>query len=151
LPYNSELTGLEDLDWARRALESGRKIIYSARAEIIHVHNESFEQILNRYRREAIAYKRIYPNEKFTLIDFATLFTANVASDLCHAWRDKAVFRHLTGIILFRFMQFWGTYRGYNQRGFVTQELSNRFYYPHGFSKSSEPVIQARERLVNYD
>jgi glycosyltransferase involved in cell wall biosynthesis len=150
-PYNIELTGLEDLDWARRALDSGRKIVYSARAEIIHVHNESSGQILNRYRREAIAYKRIYPNEKFSLFDFAILFTANAASDLFHAMRDKVTLRHFAFIVLFRFMQFWGTYRGYSQKGFVTKELSNRFYYPHRLFKSCQPTPPERGRLIHYD
>jgi len=150
-PYNSELTGLEDLDWARRAIELNRKIVYSARAEIIHVHNETPRQIFNRYRREAIAYKRIYPNEKFTFSDFVVLFSANVASDFCHAWHDKVLSRHLSGIVVFRFMQFWGTLRGYSQKGIVSQELSNRFYYPHGLSKSKEPVTHEKERLIDYD
>lgn len=150
-PYNSELTGLEDLDWARRVIESGRKIVYTARAEVIHVHNETPRQIYNRYLREAIAYKRIYPNEKFNFVDFMTLFLANAGSDVCNAWHDKVLSRNLAKIVVFRFMQFWGTFRGYNQKGIVTQELANRFYYPHGLLKRREPVIPEKERLIDYD
>ncbi len=40
MPYDETLTGLEDLDWAKRAVQMGDKIVYSSEAEIIHVHNE---------------------------------------------------------------------------------------------------------------
>ena len=63
LPYDERLTGLEDLAWAKRALELGNVLAYVADAPIIHVHEESFSQIVNRYRREAIAHKEIYPEQ----------------------------------------------------------------------------------------
>ena len=30
VPYNEDLTGLEDLDWAKRAMEMGYKVVYSS-------------------------------------------------------------------------------------------------------------------------
>jgi len=62
MPYNEDLTGLEDIDWAKRALDSGYSIAYSAEAEITHVHQETPERIFNRYFREAIALKTIFPH-----------------------------------------------------------------------------------------
>ncbi|MGE5073176.1 MAG: hypothetical protein ACM3MF_07095, partial [Anaerolineae bacterium] len=35
-------------------------------------------------------------------------------------------------IAWFRAAQFWGTYQGYRHSSAVTQELRERFYYPHG-------------------
>ena len=66
LRYREELTGLEDLDFAKRAIESGDFIAYVAEAPVVHVHEESWEVIQNRYRREAIAYKNIYPDAEMT-------------------------------------------------------------------------------------
>ena len=60
LPYDEELTGLEDLDWAKRAMDRGLAISYVAEAPVVHVHDESVATIVNRYRREAIAHKQIY-------------------------------------------------------------------------------------------
>lgn len=148
--YNSELTGLEDLDWARHALDTGHKIVYNAKAEIIHVHDETLRQLYNRYRREAIAYKRIFPHEKFGLLDFLALYLSNVASDMCHAWSDGVFFRNVTGIALFRLMQFWGTYRGYQRKGFVTRELSNRFYYPNGLTRAKPAHGEENDRRIDY-
>ena len=150
-PYDRELTGLEDLEWAKRHFDAGRKIVYSAEAEIVHVHNERLTQIYNRCRREAIAFKRIYPDKRFTFSDFLLLFAANVFSDLCHAWRDGAPFKKWPGVPLFRLMQFWGTYRGYRQKGGVPRELAERFYYPNGLSRSSISTPAEKERLIRYE
>lgn len=131
LPYDETLTGLEDIDWAKRVMGMGYKIVYTGDAEVMHVHNESPKRIYNRYRREAIALKRIFPEEQFTLWNFARLFTANVVSDCYHAWHDRALGRNFAGILGFRLMQFLGTYRGFTQRGPVTSRLKQTFYYPN--------------------
>ncbi len=134
LPYCEKLTGLEDLDWAKRAMAKGYYIAYAAEAEIIHVHNETPLHIYNRYRREGMAHKQIFPEQKFTLWDFVKAFTANVVADYYHAWRD-AMFRDNLSIPLFRLMQFWGTYRGFVKSGPITDKLKERFYYPNSFRR----------------
>jgi rhamnosyltransferase len=141
LPYDESLTGLEDLDWAKRAIEMRFKIAYSADAEIIHVHDETHAGILNRYRREAIALKQIIPEEKFSLRDFVRLFSINTWNDLLHAWHDQLLGGEFLSIIAFRFMQFWGTYRGFSQRGPVTNRLKQRFYYPNNWRQAPRSVI----------
>src|SRR5690606_15142252 len=45
LPYDESLTGLEDLDWAKRAQGIGWQIAYRADAGIIHVHDESWPAV----------------------------------------------------------------------------------------------------------
>ena len=131
LPYDEELTGLEDLDWANRAIALGYRLAYVAEAEVIHVHDETPAQTYNRYRREAIAFKAIFPQEQFHLWDFVRLWVANVFSDYRHALRDKVLRRELLRIPRFRLMQFWGTYRGYAQHEPVSQQLRRTFYYPN--------------------
>jgi len=151
LPYDETLTGLEDIEWAKRAMESGYKIVYTSDADIVHVHDESYRQIHNRYRREAIALKRIFPHERFSLWDFARLFTANVASDCRHARHDGALRRSLASIFLFRLMQFWGTYRGFTQRSPVTNQLRQTFYYPNSLRRTrAEAKYVKPERIINY-
>jgi len=137
IPYNEYVTGLEDLDWANRAIEIRYKIAYSAEAEIIHVHDETYSGILNRYRREALALKQIIPEEKFSLKDFIRLFSVNAWNDLLHAWHENILSRKFLSIIAFRFMQFWGTYKGFSQKGPVTNRLKQRFYYPNNWRQKS--------------
>lgn len=134
IPYNEALTGLEDLDWAKRVMQQGYSIAYSAEAEIIHVHEETSRGIYNRYRREAIAFKAIFPEEKFNFGDFFRLSITNIISDYYHAWQDRVLIKNLLSITLFRLMQFWGTYQGFRQHGLVTKQLRQTFYYPRQLS-----------------
>ncbi|MDX1436011.1 MAG: glycosyltransferase family 2 protein [Anaerolineales bacterium] len=130
--YDETLTGLEDLAWAKWAMDQGRRIAYVAEAEIVHLHDESPRKVYNRFRREAMAFKRIYPEEKFSLWDFLRLTTSNIVSDIGHAARQKALAKNLLTILWFRTMQFAGTYRGYRSSGPVTGPLRRIFYYPRG-------------------
>jgi glycosyltransferase involved in cell wall biosynthesis len=81
-PYDENIPALEDLAWANWAQKQGYKIAYAGEAEIIHVHNETWPGVFNRYRREGMAFKRIYPQEKFSLWDLARLFVVNSVNDM---------------------------------------------------------------------
>jgi glycosyltransferase involved in cell wall biosynthesis len=128
--YDETLTGLEDLAWARWAIEQGFHLAYAAEAEVAHIHNETPRAVYNRYRREAMAYKRIFPQEQFNFVDLLRLFTTNALSDFRHALAQGAFREHAGSILWFRWMQFWGTYRGYRQAGPLTWRLRQTFYYP---------------------
>lgn len=152
LPYNEDLTGLEDIDWAQRAMQMGFKIAYVANAEVAHVHNETPQQTYNRYRREAIALKQIFPDEHFHFGDFLRLYLTNVFSDYAHALRDSASKREWLPILCFRLMQFWGTYRGFAHRTPVTSQLKRTFYYPN-YGEQTDKVLSQhpdQNRLVDY-
>ncbi len=129
--YDESLTGLEDLAFARQLLGAGYRVAYQAEAEIIHVHDESWKSLFNRYRREAIALKEILPHELFGLFDFLHMYSKNVFGDCLQATKDGALWRNFRTILAFRLMQFWGTYRGYAQHGTVSRQLKEKFYYPN--------------------
>lgn len=150
-PYDEYLTGLEDLDWAKRVMALGYRIAYVAEAEVIHIHNESPRKTYNRYRREAIALKQIYPHEKFHFWDFLRLFTANLISDYYYAWNDHQLSQNLLAIPLFRLMQFWGTYRGFSQRGLVSNQLRQTFYYPRQLYPPTGIISNQNRPTINYD
>ena len=136
-PYDETLTGLEDLAWAKWAQGAGHAIAYAAHAKIIHVHNETPRGIYNRYRREAMAFKRIFPEAHFNVYDFARLTLTNILSDLSHAARQRVFWKSVSSVFWFRSNQFWGTYQGYRQSGPVTQQLRQTFYYPHWSERQS--------------
>jgi rhamnosyltransferase len=136
-PYDETLTGLEDLAWAKQALSAGHRIAYVAEAEVIHVHEETAPKVFNRYRREAIALKAIFPDERLTVVDALRLFIGNLASDYYHAWRDRALFKNLASIPLFRLMQFSGSHSGFRHRGPVSGHLKQVFYYPRSRARPS--------------
>lgn len=127
--YDETLTGLEDLEWGKWAKGQGFKIAYAAEAEIIHIHNETPRGVYNRYRREAMALRRIYPEAHFNFYDFLRLTFTNIVSDLWHAAREGVFLKSFASIFWFRFMQFHGTRIGHRETSLVTPQLRETFYY----------------------
>ena len=145
-PYDETLTGLEDLGWAKWAKEQGYEISYIAEAEIIHIHNETPHGVYNRYRREAMALRKIYPEAHFNFYDFVRLTITNVFSDLWHAACERALWKNIVSIFWFRFMQFHGTRMGHRETSLVTPQLRETFYYARerkkkdGKKRDVEPI-----------
>jgi glycosyltransferase involved in cell wall biosynthesis len=154
-PYDENIPALEDLAWANWAQKQGYKIAYAGEAEIIHVHNETWPGVFNRYRREGMAFKRIYPQEKFSLWDLVRLFVVNSVNDMKQIGNvtflryeasstgspstgsgsgvrsEKSCLRTAYEIIRFRWAQFRGTYLGYKQSSaMLSWKLRKTFYYP---------------------
>ena len=149
--YDETLTGLEDLAWAKWAKEQGYKIAYVAEAEIVHIHNETPRGVYNRYRREAMALRKIYPEANFNLYDFFRLTITNIFSDLWHAMREGLLLKNLGSIFWFRFMQFHGTRMGHRETSLVTPQLRETFYYarerkPKDNSKREVEPIRYNEK-----
>ena len=152
IPYDESLTGLEDIDWAKKTMELGYNIAYQADAEIIHVHNETPRQTYNRYRREAIALRHIFPNERFDFRDFSRLLLINILTDYKQSIHDGVFGKQWVGIPKFRIMQFLGTYHGFYQRSPITNSLKHAFYYPNhkkAWSEKNQPTDKDRP-LVDY-
>ncbi len=139
-PYDENVTGLEDLAWSSWAFEQGYAIAYVAEAEVIHLHDESPAQVHNRYRREAIALKKILPHSRFALWHFLRLWLSSTFSDLIQARREGLVSQNVWSIFWFRWMQYWGTFRGYNFSGKVDAQLHQAFYYPPGILDKKTPA-----------
>ena len=137
-PYDETLSGLEDIAWAKWAQTEDYAISYAPHAEIIHIHNETPRGVYNRYRREAMAFKRIFPESHFNVYDFVRLTVTNILSDLTHAARRRVFWKNLSSVFWFRFNQFWGTYQRYRQSGPLTQHLRQTFYYPHWSARDSD-------------
>lgn len=148
LRYQEELTGLEDLDFAKRAMEGGAGVSYVAESPVVHVHEESWKVLQNRYRREAIAYKNIYPDTSFSAAQAATLAVTNIASDCWHAVLDRKLRRNLWDIVRFRFAQFRGAYLGFSTDRAPDAELLRRFYYPSQWVARAQQ--QTPSNVVDY-
>ena len=152
--FNENLTGLEDIDWANRLMPEGFRVVYAPTATVAHVHHEKPLQILNRYRREAIAIKKIFPNETFYLWDFCRLYLTNVLMDFYQALHERVFFGNMIDILRFRFMQFWGTYRGFAESGQITEGLRKKLYYPNQNHSNRNSALQKDLRsklLIDYN
>ena len=148
LRYREELTGLEDLDFAKRAMERGAGVAYVAEAPVVHVHEESWKVLQNRYRREAIAYKNIYPDTTITRRQASTLAITNIVSDCWHAVLERKLRRNFGDIVRFRIAQFRGAYLGFSADRAPDAELLRRFYYPSQWV--ARPQQQTLSKEIDY-
>ena len=123
-PYDEDLTGLEDLDWATRVRKSGFEVSYAAAAEVVHIHEETPLQIFSRYCREAFALAGIRPWERFGPGDFLRSVLSVILDDYNNARNDRCLLRNMFSIPSFRVLQFWGTYRGFCRRARLRSELT---------------------------
>ena len=57
--FDGALTGLEDMEWAKHWVLSGKTVAYEPRASVWHVHTETWSQVRRRYHREGIAAQAI--------------------------------------------------------------------------------------------
>jgi len=146
IPYDEELSGLEDVGWAKRVRQAGYEISYASDAEIVHVHDETAKEIFNRYRREAYAQKQIFPDRDFTFLDFVKLTLSHVLKDYRTAIKEESFTSTLLEIPKFRILQFFGTYRGFQKEGPIPDSLWQRFYYPDRNSYPSQRDDQGESR-----
>jgi rhamnosyltransferase len=128
--FDEEATGLEDMALAKRIWEDGGKIGYVAEATVEHIHEESGAQVKRRYEREAIALQGIMPEVHVSFFDFLRYTTAGILLDLSAAIQERRVLRELSDIVLFRTMQYWGTYRGNNDHRKLSREKREKYFYP---------------------
>lgn len=143
--YDEELTGLEDLEFARRAQADGHRIAYVAEAPVVHVHEETWATVRNRYRREAIAYARIMGEKHMGAFEAIKLGITNTSSDYFHALKGREFFKNIRAIPAFRIAQFYGAWQGFRTVGNISEELKNRFYYPTDPAKDERPAEPGRK------
>jgi rhamnosyltransferase len=128
--FNEELTGLEDLFLGQALVRAGQRIGYVANATVHHFHHESWPTVRRRYEREAIAMQHIMPEIQITALDFVRYFFSAVRHDLGDLAKSGARIRDVQEVILFRFMQFWGSYRGNHEHRQLSRQRKEMYFYP---------------------
>lgn len=128
--FDEEVTGLEDMVLAKQLWQAGDKIGYVADAAVEHIHEENWRQIKRRYEREAIALQGIMPEVHVGLSDFMRYSLTAVLFDSAAALHERRFWRSFKEILLFRIMQYWGTYRGNNDHRKLSREAKERYFYP---------------------
>lgn len=149
-PYDEDLTGLEDIEWAQRAIEKGYSLAYVAESAVVHVHEESWDRLRNRYRREAIAHRRIYEKQRLSAVEAAVLVGRHTVDDYWRAAREQVLLKNLFSIPSFHTAQFLGAYQGFAQDGEIPRHLKRRFYYPARSASPQEPEAEPIGRPIQY-
>lgn len=129
-PFDEELTGLEDLELAKRLHSCGMKIGYVAEAAVFHHHQESWAQIRRRFEREALALRSIMPEVHLSWIDVMRFILASTLGDWRAAMRNGVRSTSRIDMLRYRWNQYIGSYRGNHQHRLLSQQAKERFFYP---------------------
>ena len=129
--FDEGLTGLEDMELAKRLVQSGGHVGYVAQASVYHIHDETWGQVRNRYEREAIALRGIIPEARMTFFDFVGCTLTAIGRDALAAGRDGRLLQEATAIILFRLNQYLGSYRGSRMARKLSRMHTRAYFYPH--------------------
>lgn len=129
-PFDETLTGLEDMELAKRLVGKGHKVGYVAEAPVVHIHEESWSRVKVRYERESIALQAIMPEVHLSFGDFLRYTVSAVFLDWGEAIRTKQFMRQFAPVVAFRTMQFWGAYRGNNDHRRLSQRKKEAYFYP---------------------
>lgn len=128
--FDESLTGLEDLKLAKTVVDTGHQIAYVAEAPVFHIHDESWHQVRIRYEREALALREIMPEIHVGFTDFLRYFFSGILHDFGIALEQKVLSKYATEIVAFRWMQFFGTYRGNLEHRQVSAKQREEYFYP---------------------
>lgn len=130
LKFDESLTGLEDMEFAKRLHERGGKITYCPHAPVYHFHHERWKQVMRRYEREALALQRILPEVHVYWHDALRYFAAGVLGDFSRSLSEKVFFRNLGEIILFRACQYAGAWKGNHIHRKLSRREKERYFFP---------------------
>ena len=141
--FDEFLFGLEDIDWARAITQENYQIRYVPEAAIYHIHSESWAQVFNRYRREAIAAWRIGlpepPQAKLAL----WWAVWRVLDDVLRSFPNWS-FKRLEEILRFRYYQWKGSNQGwFKDRGLDINNDKEALLFAED---NQAVVIEAQER-----
>ena len=128
--FDEHVTGLEDMELAKRYCGLGGQVAYVSQAAIYHIHDEKWSQTRRRYEREAIALQLIMPEVHVGLVDTMRYLLASIFGDFSAAIKERCFLREFLGIIKFRLAQYMGTYRGNHEHRALSKRRKENYFYP---------------------
>lgn len=128
--FNEELTGLEDMELARRLVEDGGLVGYVAEACVHHHHSETWAQVRRRFEREAIALRKIMPQVQVSGLDTARYIASSIWLDWRRARREGRALALLPQIVAYRWQQYLGSYRGNHQHRKLSRSEKEHYFFP---------------------
>ncbi|MDC0969280.1 glycosyltransferase [Alphaproteobacteria bacterium] len=128
LPFDENLTGLEDMELAKKIVRQSGAISYVADAEVEHIHEETWKRIMIRYEREAVALARFAPELTLGLFEAFALGASAILKDSLNL--NNFSMKTFLEIILYRICQFVGSYRGGKLSNKKIISCKRDYFYP---------------------
>ena len=129
-PFDEKLTGLEDIDWARKIQQKGYRVYYAADAAVYHIHEESLRQVYRRVFREGLAYRRIFPGFQFGKVDLVKGLASNLVGDLLYSVRSRTPLKKVAQIPATRIVGHLGLWNGLQYHKTLSKELAGKLEIP---------------------
>lgn len=136
--FDEELTGLEDMELAKRLVAAGHKVGYVAEAPVFHHHQETWASVRRRFEREAIALRSIMPEVQLSKVDVLQCIVRSVFADWRSAKRNGISSTSLVQMLRYRWCQYWGSYAGNHEHRVLSQAAKQRFFYPQVSKKAEQ-------------
>lgn len=133
--FDEELTGLEDMELAKRLHAAGHKIGYVAEAPVFHHHSESWAQVRRRFEREALALRAIMPEVHLSQLDVARCVINSTLGDWRAAAQNGITSTSRLDMLRYRWNQYVGSYKGNHIHRRLSQEMKQRYFYPQTTQK----------------
>jgi rhamnosyltransferase len=130
LRFDEEITGLEDMELAKRLVNLGQKVGYVADAAVFHHHSETWAQVRRRFQREAMALQKIMPEIHLSRLDTLRYIVSSTIGDWRAATRNGVTSTSRRDMFLFRYNQYLGSYIGNNETRVFSRNAKERFFYP---------------------
>lgn len=137
-PFDEELTGLEDMELAKRLVTTGEKIAYVAEAPVFHHHQESWAQVRRRFEREALALRSIMPEVQLSRLDVLRCVLASVRGDWKASRQHGVQSTSKADMFRYRWNQYVGSFKGNHEHRRLSQRAKERFFYPQINEKAVE-------------
>jgi glycosyltransferase involved in cell wall biosynthesis len=136
LRFDEDLTGLEDMELAKRLSALGGRIGYVADACVFHHHQESWPQVQRRFQREAIALRRIMPQIHVGWYDTVRYIVSSIVHDTKAARQSGRLRAEFENIVRYRVAQYLGTYRGNHEHRRLSHAEKDSYFYPASTSET---------------
>ena len=128
--FNEELTGLEDMDLAKRLVGDKGRIGYVSNSIVLHLHHENWRQVRRRFEREALALQQICPEVILRRRDWLRYLITGILRDTVSGLPLTLRPQLFLQVFLYRYNQYQGSYRGNRLHKKLSSEIRETYFYP---------------------
>ena len=129
--FDEDITGLEDMELAKRLISNEGRVRYVPNSTVIHYHAENWAQVKRRFEREAIALKKIMPQVHVSLYDTIRYISSSIFNDWKCAWQEKVWLQKASNIVFYRFNQYFGAYKGNHEHRELSRKEKEKYFFPY--------------------
>ena len=148
--FDETLTGCEDIDFSKKIAKRNYETVYCPKATILHLHNETFDQIINRYYREMIALQKILPNfyiPRRSIFQYLT----NLGSDLITMIGKKNFnFKIILEILKFRTAMLIGILKARSKKEITCPKQFKKIYFSNNNNNNNNNNIKDENLIIHY-